>query len=79
MLCKTPLIGSGIGGMSELLEGGKQLICEKISDLKDLVEYAMEHPELGQEGYEFAKQFSVEKFYMVWIYLIKRIYEGKKE
>lgn len=79
MLCKTPVIGSGLGGMRELLEGGKQLICEKITELKELVRYAMEHPELGQEGYEFAKQFSVEKFNIEWINLIKRIYETKRE
>lgn len=79
MLCKTPVIGSGLGGMRELLEGGRQLICETLTDLKELVKYAMEHPELGQWGYEFAKQFSREKFNKEWVNLIKRIYETEKE
>ena len=78
MLCKTPVIGSGLGGMRELLEGGKQLICERIEDLKEMVRYALSHPEVGQRGYEFAKQFSLGRFKMEWINLIKRICEPNK-
>ena len=37
MLCKTPVIGSGLGGMKELLEGGKQIICDDFEDLKEKV------------------------------------------
>ena len=50
MLCKTPVIGSGLGGMKELLEGGNQIICENFSDLKERVSYVLDHPELGETG-----------------------------
>jgi len=67
MLCKTPVIGSGFGGMRELLEGGKQIICEDVSKLNDLVDVALEnHKELGEKGYEFAKEFTVERFEKGW-------------
>src|SRR5581483_1567247 len=39
MLCKTPVIGSGLGGMQELLEGGKQIICKDVAMLKEKVLY----------------------------------------
>jgi len=67
MLCKTPVIGSGLGGMRELLEGGKQMICEDISKLNYLVDVAMENREkLGESGYNFAKDFTVERFEKEW-------------
>lgn len=73
MLCKTPVVGSGLGGMTELLEGGKQIICKDFRDLKDRTIYAIEHPELGVKGYEFAKQFTVERFNEAWLNLVKNI------
>ncbi len=67
MLCKTPVIGSGMGGMRELLEEGKQIICEDVSKLNGLVDAAMEnHKELGGKGYEFAKGFTVNRFEDGW-------------
>ena len=67
MLCKTPVIGSGSGGMRELLEGGKQLVCEDISELNYLVDVAMENrEELGEKGCEFAKGFTIERFVEGW-------------
>ena len=63
MLCKTPVIGSGLGGMRELLEGGKQIICGDVSKLNYLVDVAIENQkELGEKGYEFAKGFTIERF-----------------
>ena len=72
MLCKTPVIGSGLGGMRELLEGGSQIICEDFDDLKERVCYVLEHPELGEMGYAFAKQFTVKRFEEEWLNLIER-------
>ncbi len=67
MLCKTPVIGSGMGGMRELLEEGKQMICEDVSKLNGLVDAAMENrEELGEKGYEFAKDFTVDRFEDGW-------------
>jgi len=53
--------------MRELLEGGKQIICRDISKLNYLVDVAMENREkLGEKGYEFAKNFTVERFEKGW-------------
>lgn len=53
--------------MRELQEGGKQMICEDISKLNDLVDVAMENrDELGRKGYGFAKDFTVERFEGEW-------------
>ena len=77
MLLKTPVIGSGLGGMRELLEGGKQIVCQDFKDLKEEIEYLLNHPELkekmGENGYNFAKNFTLDKFEKQWIGLISRI------
>lgn len=76
MLCKTPVIGSGEGGMRELLEGGKQIVCKNIIELRKKVEYLLAHPEIrekmGEDGYVFAKEFTLEKFEKNWLNLIKK-------
>jgi len=75
MLCKTPVIGSGKGGMRELLEGGKQIICEDFSKLRERVECLLRNPQLrekmGEDGYNFARSFTIEKFKKDWLKLIK--------
>ena len=75
MLCGTPVIGSGRGGMKELLEGGSQIICENFSDLASNVEYVLQNRELRGLGYHYAyqEQFSLEYFEREWINLIKSI------
>ena len=77
MLLKTPVIGSGRGGMEELLEGGKQIICKDFNQLREKVEYLLNHPELrermGEDGYNFAKEFTLERFEKEWIDLINKI------
>lgn len=75
MLCKTPVVGSGMGGMEELLVGGEQIICKDYSDLRGYVEYLLVHPELGEKGYEYASQekFTVKQFENSWIELIEEV------
>jgi len=71
MLCRTPVIGSGAGGMAELLEGGGQIICDDFSKLPQLVLKAMKNSdEMAAKGYNFAKQFTFEKFKDEWLHLI---------
>ncbi len=77
MLCKTPVIGSGLGGMRELLEGGGQIVCEDVGDLRERVRYVLGHPERGEAGYRFAKQFTVKRFEEQWLNLVKRVHEEK--
>jgi len=77
MLLKTPVIGSGLGGMRELLEGGKQIICSDFRILREKVKYLLNHPEIrkemGQNGHDFAQNFTLEKFREEWLNLIKRL------
>ena len=75
MLCSAPVIGSGLGGMRELLEGGRQMVCDHLGDLKEKVLFALAHPELGERGYDFAKQFTVNRFNDEWSRLIERLDE----
>jgi glycosyltransferase involved in cell wall biosynthesis len=77
MLLKRPVIGSGRGGMKELLEGGKQIICENFNQLREKVEYLLDNPEerekIGEMGYNYAKNFTLDKFQREWRDLIKEI------
>lgn len=75
MFCRTPVIGSGTGGMGELLEGGKQLICTDFSKLPELIDQALHNSELlGNNGYDFARNFDFERFKADWINLIEETY-----
>jgi len=69
MLCKTPVVGSQ--GLYEILQDGDQIICEDFNNIRSDVEYAMDHPELGERGYNYAKQFTIERFENEWIKFMK--------
>ncbi|KKU15037.1 hypothetical protein A3A20_02420 [Candidatus Wolfebacteria bacterium RIFCSPLOWO2_01_FULL_45_19] len=75
MLLKTPVIGSGTGGMKELLEGGNQVICEDFGALREKVEGFLNNEayrkSLGEKGHKFAKQFTKERFEREWLKLIQ--------
>ena len=77
MLCKTPVIGSGIAGMRELLKNGKQLICNNRNLLKDKVKNLLKdkkkREDLGEKGYKYAKEFTSEKFKKDWSDLVKNL------
>jgi glycosyltransferase involved in cell wall biosynthesis len=78
MLCKTPVIGSGKGGMRELLEGGRQIICEDFSRLPEMVELAIRESErLGNDGFEYAKNFTRERFRESWQTLVGDLTAGE--
>ncbi len=77
MLLRTPVIGSGKGGMKELLEGGKQIICRNFSDLKKEVEGLLKNPakmkQMGESGFNFGQNFTRDKFRQDWINVVKSI------
>jgi len=77
MLMKTPVIGSGKGGMRELLQGGGQMVVKDIRELRGEVEHlfkdSRKRAELGEMGYNFARQFSKERFERAWLDLIRNI------
>jgi glycosyltransferase involved in cell wall biosynthesis len=73
MLLKTPVIGSGQGGMRELLQGGGQIICEDFKNLRAEVSRLLDdsrlREEIGEHGYSFAKSFTMDKFIKSWLKL----------
>jgi len=75
MLCGTPVIGSGRGGMKELLEGGSQIVCENFSVLPWYVESVLQDQKLGELGYQYAhqEQFSLDYFKRKWLDLIREV------
>lgn len=79
MLCRTPVVGSGTGGMRELLLGGGQLICSRPEDLPDAVDQAMRNRDrLGEAGYSFASRFTTENFRKAWLGLMDELQAGRE-
>lgn len=76
MLMGTPVIGSGVAGMRELLEDGRQIICTNASELPELVRGLLANSkkmrQLSADGRAYAESFSVEKFKNDWLDAIDR-------
>ncbi len=67
ILCQTPVIGSGKGGMGELLSESGQLICQDFSRLNELVELSLSNKsKVTKNALAYVKSFSVSKFYDEW-------------
>lgn len=70
MLTRTPVIGSGRGGMRELLVGGKQIITEEPRELRQAVLGYLRDPNrragAGQQGFDYAATFTFERFQGAW-------------
>lgn len=81
MLLKTPVIGSGVGGMQELLEGGKQIVCKDFASLKGQVEHLLQsektRDEMGNNGFAYAQKFTKETFVQGWLSLIDSLSHPK--
>lgn len=77
MLFKTPVIGASIAAMHELLESSGQVICDDFGELKGKVEELLSHPEArkaqGERGYEFARQFTLERFQRDWKEVVEKV------
>ncbi len=77
MLCGRPVIGSGRGGMRELLEGGGQIICPSFKELRAHVESLLnDHAkadEIRRRGRDFARQFTDERFARAWRSLVNEV------
>ena len=68
LLCKTPVIGSGTGGMQELLQKAGQGIIIDPSQLTAAVQTAIANKNtLGTTGYSYASQFDQSYFEREWI------------
>jgi glycosyltransferase involved in cell wall biosynthesis len=77
MLLGTPVVGSGFGGMKEVLDGGQQIICTDFSKLVESLRIAERDRErLAIDGYRFAIQFPVERFQKAWVDLVNSLATG---
>jgi glycosyltransferase involved in cell wall biosynthesis len=75
MLVGTPVVGSGMGGMGELLRGGGQIVCEDPGRIADSVDQAIRAREvLGPAGQRYARTFSDERFTAEWQRLIVQLH-----
>jgi glycosyltransferase involved in cell wall biosynthesis len=67
MLCRRPVIGSGSGGMRELLEGGGQRIVTTPIELPAAVAEALSRKSAyGASGLRFVEQFDQAYFCKAW-------------
>ena len=66
LLCNTPVVGSGTGGMGELLTKSKQIITTNEA-IKENVETVLKNrSKYINVGYDFVKQFDMNYFNSTW-------------
>jgi glycosyltransferase involved in cell wall biosynthesis len=74
LLCNTPVIGNGIGGMKELLNKGNQIIEQDYNQLPSAIEKVLNNRSFyTSEGYKFVKRFDLTYFNETWINLINQV------
>jgi glycosyltransferase involved in cell wall biosynthesis len=70
MLLRTPVVGSGRGGMRELLEGGRQVVCPDFSELRShvdrLIRDDLDARAAGEAAHAWASTFSAARFRDAW-------------
>lgn len=79
MACKTPVIGSGAGGMGELLEGGRQVALGSTAGLRDAVRSVLgSRQERANAGFAYVRQFNDEYFRKAWISFTRDMIGGRQ-
>lgn len=79
LLVKTPVIGSGMGGMRELLENAGQVICEDMTRLPDYVDLVFNnYGSYSNKGYHYVKSFDLHYFTRSWVDLVESLVQRKK-
>ncbi len=77
MLCGTPVIGSGKGGMGELLHKGGQVICPNFEKLYSITSSVIDDREklleLGLSGKNYASNFDMDYFRNKWLQTISSL------
>lgn len=67
ILCETVVVGSGKGGMGELLDKSNQYICNDWDRLYGIVKEILEHKRtISQEALSYVKAFDIERFETSW-------------
>lgn len=78
LLSRTPVIGSGKGGMKELLEGAGQKMVTDFSLLPGVVEEVIQNRiDLAEGGFLFASKFSKSYFENEWITTISDLLNSR--
>lgn len=81
MLMGTPVIGSGVAGMRELLEDGRQIVCTNAAELPELVRNLLANStkmlQLSADGRAYAESFTIQKFKKDWLEVVDRTLEDK--
>jgi glycosyltransferase involved in cell wall biosynthesis len=68
LLSKTPVIGSGSGGMKELLEGAGQTIVTESKKLPEAVKDVLKNKKkYSEKGFEYVRKFDKTYFENEWI------------
>ncbi len=74
LLLGTPVVGSGAGGMRELLTNGGQIIAASVEELPQLVEQAInDRATLAEAGRRYAGQFDAGYWQRSWDNLLKTV------
>ena len=76
MLLGTPVIGSGLGGMGELLADGKQIISDENTlseDFRKLLSDSNRLKKQGADGRQYARKFNYTKFSNNWKSVLNNI------
>jgi glycosyltransferase involved in cell wall biosynthesis len=80
MLMRTPVIGSGVAGMRELLEDGRQIICTSAPELPELVRGLLTNSkkmqQMSADGRAYAETFTIQKFKEDWLAVVDRTVSG---
>ncbi|MFM8432763.1 MAG: glycosyltransferase family 4 protein, partial [Bacteroidota bacterium] len=67
LLCGTPVIGNGSGGMMELLQGARQAIVTESSQLPLVIENVLDNrAEFSEDGLKFVSRFDLDYFQKAW-------------
>ncbi len=74
MLSCTAVVGSGTGGMRELLEDGGQIVVQDKNEIESGVRQALERSdELGATGRKYAERFDLEYFSREWNSVVEQL------
>lgn len=73
LLCKTPVIGSGSGGMHELLTKSNQVISDVKNLKENVIQVLKNRDRYIESGYKFAIQYDMNYFNTAWQTAVKNI------
>jgi len=74
LLSHTPVIGSGRGGMLELLEGAGQKVVTDVTTLPAVVEEVLKDKKyFTEKGFEYVRKFDSKYFEDEWIKTISSL------